>query len=74
MVKKKEEEEILDLIKILNIPVKAQVMLKVFMDLKSLVLINLYNPVLHSTAGHTPHTYVSSARIKFYMEENNVCS
>lgn len=72
--KKKKEKEILDLIKILNIPLIAHVMLKVFVDLKSLVLINLYNPVLHNTAGHAPHTYVSSARIKFYMEENIVCS
>lgn len=66
-------KKILDLIKILNIPLMAQVLLKVFMDLKSLVSINLYNPVLHNTAGHVPHTYVSSARIKFYMEENIVC-
>lgn len=44
------------------------------MDLKSLVSINLYNPVLHNTAGHAPHTYVSSARITFYMDENIVCS
>lgn len=68
------KKKILDLIKILDIPLIAQVMLKVFMDLKSLVSINLYNPVLHNTAGHVPHTYVSSARIKFYMEENIVCS
>ena len=43
-------------------------MLKVFVDLKSLVSINLYNPVLHNTAGCVPHTYISRARIKFYME------
>lgn len=38
------------------------------MDLKSLVSINLYNPVLHNTAGYVPHTYISRARIRFYME------
>lgn len=40
------------------------------MDLKSLVSIILYNPVLHNTAGHAPHAYVSSVRIKIYKEEN----
>lgn len=72
--KKKKEKKVLDLIKILNIPLITQVMLEVFVDLKSLVSINLYNPVLHNTAGHAPHTYVSSARITFYMDENIVCS
>lgn len=67
-------KNILDLIKILDIPLIAQVMLKVFMDLKSLVSINLNNPVLHKTAGYAAHTCVSSARIKFYMEENIICS
>lgn len=67
-------KKILELIKILNIPLIAQVMLKVFTDLKSLVLINLYNPVLHNTAGHEPHTYIPCARITFYMEENVVGS
>lgn len=56
----------LDLIKILDIPLIAHVMLKVFMDLKSLVSINLNNPALHKTARHVPHAYVSFARIKFY--------
>lgn len=63
-------KKILELIKILNIPLIAQVMLKVFMDLKSLVSIILYNPVLHNTAGHAPHAYVSSARINIYKEES----
>lgn len=44
------------------------------MDLKSLVSLNLNNPFLQNTAGHAPHTYVSFARINFYMEENIVCS
>lgn len=60
---------ILVLIKILNIPLIAYVMLKVFMDLKSLVSINLNNPVLHEAAGHASHTYVSCARIKFNMKK-----
>lgn len=66
------KKKILDLIKILNIPLIAQVILKVFMDLKFLVSINLYNPVLHNTAGHAPRTYVSSARVTFYKGENIV--
>lgn len=69
-----KKKKILELINILNIPLIAQVMLKVFVDLKSLVSIILYNPVLHNTAGLAPHTYISSARIKFYMEENIVFS
>lgn len=56
-------KKILELINILNIPLIAQVMLKVFTDLVSIIL---YNPVLHNTAGHAPHTYMSSARIQFY--------
>lgn len=71
---KKKKKKILELIKILKIPLIAQVMLKVFMDLKSLVSIILYNPVLHNAAGHASHIYVSSARIEFYLEENIVCS
>ena len=52
-----KKKNILDLIKILNIPLIAQVLLKVLMDLKSLVSINLNNPVLQKTSGHAPQTY-----------------
>lgn len=60
----KKKKKILELINIPIIPLIAQVMLKVSVDLKPLVSIILHNPVLHNTAGLAPHGYLSSAGIE----------